>query len=587
VIHRMAATPSSLLAEATHSSELVHLELLLDQCKFYPQKRLAVLAGSAISTIKYHNGLYNNEVKPQDRCFVYYFEDYAVPPCRESSQREISPPPPSISSLMKRWSAQECGNEKCTGWIGLVLSLPIVCHFAATAVPTLKKEQVQQVRHDGLSSGKATDRKENLKLLSMIHSDDSPHPTVHKNCWILRDCINVVQNYDPPTFELTFALERSKMYSTKLMILDGTVMECKSAMTSCLGGNNRYDNTEAEKSSIPDLTKGERCWVHVRSSVKSFWEELQGGVAVIGQHDQTGWIQLTQSVRVTCRILILPSNLLQGNDVLRNPRKGGTVLLECQEILEVQCHDEKMRKQPNCTGATTAISFMHRLGDRSFTSNTSNKSCNVLPALHNRRERHSVFAKWLVEKFGVEVLSAGSGVLDVAGGKGELCQALFDLGVRNATLLDPQPRCNPEKAPFQVIRKSLIGDASDLTNDENDERISRLVRTCSFVAGMHPDGATEAIIDLSLRLGVPFAILPCCYSRKLFPIKPLEQQKPRDNQRQNGTKSVDPHQSYSIFCQHLVEKAPIGMTFQVENLPFQGRNKVIYFSNFSCQVISQ
>jgi hypothetical protein len=102
---------------------------------------------------------------------------------------------------------------------------------------------------------------------------------------------------------------------------------------------------------------------------------------------------------------------------------------------------------------------------------------------------------------------------------------------------------------------------------------------------MHPDSATLAIIDTSLRLGVPFAILPCCFSHKLFPDERRKLVQASDEDRVKHVAS-NPFQSYSIFCQYLLEKAPVGLQFQVENLSFQGRNKVIYFSSYSCTEIS-
>ena len=38
----------------------------------------------------------------------------------------------------------------------------------------------------------------------------------------------------------------------------------------------------------------------------------------------------------------------------------------------------------------------------------------------------------------------------------------------------------------------------------------------------------------------------------------------------------DPVRSYSAFCQYLLDMAPSNETFEVDYLPFVGRNKVIF-----------
>ena len=85
---------------------------------------------------------------------------------------------------------------------------------------------------------------------------------------------------------------------------------------------------------------------------------------------------------------------------------------------------------------------------------------------------------------------------------------------------------------------------------------------------MHPDQATEAIVDMALRLGKPFSILPCCVMAKLFP------------HRMQNRRGNQPVRSHSAFCQYLLDKAKtVGTKFEVDHLPFDGRNKVIYFTN--------
>ncbi|KAG2484381.1 hypothetical protein HYH03_016797 [Edaphochlamys debaryana] len=55
------------------------------------------------------------------------------------------------------------------------------------------------------------------------------------------------------------------------------------------------------------------------------------------------------------------------------------------------------------------------------------------------RWRVSAFRGWLLDTFGLERLCQGSGVLDVAGGKGELAFELLNLNGVPSTLLDPRP----------------------------------------------------------------------------------------------------------------------------------------------------
>lgn len=530
------------------------MELLLDQCKFYPIHRRCVLAGTILSKRTFDDECSKRQQQQQqhpqlgDRCLVYYSEENAATAANGHNCG------PTIASLMKAWNALECGNDKCTGWIRLVQSLAITCHFSASTATPARKQSSQQK--------KSRSRNNNNKDNSATSNDSSQQQQQQQpNCWIWEGCIHVQHNSVPETLQLTFSLEQAKFYSTKLMVLDGTVVAC----------HDLSDDDDTGESILP---VGERCWVHVRSEIKTLLAKLQGkddnddsnneNIFVNHNLDPTGWMQLTESIMVECRLWRM--GIGRNNSFLpsRNP-KTGALLLECYEIIDVEF-------------PLTTTSF-RRLGERS--SRGKSGDTHLLPALLDRKERHVVFAKWLVETFGIEMLSRGSGVLDVAGGKGELCRSLLGLGVQHATLLDPDPRCNPEDELFEVIAQPLEGDGSDLTS-HYEEKVQRLVSTCSMIAGMHPDGATEAIIATSLRLAVPFAILPCCFSQKLFSNRSSRQDEA------GGTKRADdPYSSYSIFCQHLLKMAPIGLRFEVTNLPFQGRNKLIYFSNYTCQVIAQ
>lgn len=266
------------------------------------------------------------------------------------------------------------------------------------------------------------------------------------------------------------------------------------------------------------------------------------------------------------------------------------------------------------------IDFNARRANDEIASASRLSSSAKLMFIFTKAHRHFLFASWLVRTYGVELLNQGSGVLDVAGGKGELGVELARLGVKSI-LLEPNVRGisestqdeehntntddtsheNPSKldgehhpatsstpselpptdisaedmtrsasdflavpssptAQIPTIRLKLDGDGSALLS--RGDCAARLVASCSAVVGMHPDQATEAIVDLSARLGVPFAVLPCCVMPSLFPT--------RVDRRGCAIRS------HSSFCDYLLAKAPLGETYLFDDLPFAGRSRVIY-----------
>jgi hypothetical protein len=292
---------------------------------------------------------------------------------------------------------------------------------------------------------------------------------------------------------ITVRVERIKVVSSKLAILESVVLDSK-----------------------------EPCHVRIRGAHQT---------ALIGAANET----TNRWQETNFELVFITSSPV---DITVERNRKGIKLLECQEIVKID-DDELIETNGVNRGTIDHKKTQHSTG------------------LNEKTERHTLFANWLVEKYGVEYLSRGSGVLDVAGGNGRLSQAFADLGVPTI-LLDPVPRCSSISTTV-IIPKALYGDGSHLTDNNNDT--GRLVQNCSVIVGMHPDQATEPIVDMALKLQKEFAILPCCVMPRLFPAR-----------RQP---SGDPVRSYNSFCQYLLEKAD-GKHFQVDYLPFIGRNKVIY-----------
>lgn len=269
--------------------------------------------------------------------------------------------------------------------------------------------------------------------------------------------------------------------------------------------------------------------------------------------DQYVISQALDSPKLDSKWTLFPDNqnviiLVNTSKTLERNRKG-VKLVECQQVVHVFCGDE--------ADETLIVKEVDN-----YNSDTASEHTKMGNTIHDKKERHCIFARWLVDTYGIDTLSSGSGVLDVAGGNGDLSHALAKFGVPSV-LLDPNPRCVID-VPFAVVAEALHADGKDLT-DRND-KVGDLVSQCSLIAGMHPDQATEPIVDMALQLGVPFAVLPCCVMPALFP-------------HRKQKRSNDPVRSYSAFCQYLLDKAPKSETFQVAYLPFSGRNKVIFRKN--------
>ena len=90
--------------------------------------------------------------------------------------------------------------------------------------------------------------------------------------------------------------------------------------------------------------------------------------------------------------------------------------------------------------------------------------------------------------------------------------------------------------------------------------VCTILQGCSAVVGMHPDAATESIVDFALAAGLPFAVVPCC----VFAVDFAHRRGPEGQ----------PVNNHSAFVRYLQAKAPdrIG----VATLPFEGKNVVLY-----------
>jgi len=97
----------------------------------------------------------------------------------------------------------------------------------------------------------------------------------------------------------------------------------------------------------------------------------------------------------------------------------------------------------------------------------------------------------------------------------------------------------------------------------------------SLFTGMHADQATEAAVDAALAARRPFAVVPCCVFKELFPHRqlppPQDQQGDAEGAQSRGR--CAPVATYSQLLQYLQAK---DARIRRAQLPFLGRNTVLY-----------
>ena len=83
--------------------------------------------------------------------------------------------------------------------------------------------------------------------------------------------------------------------------------------------------------------------------------------------------------------------------------------------------------------------------------------------------------------------------------------------------------------------------------------LSELAERVVLLVGMHPDQATEDVVECGLRNGIPFAVVPCCVFAHLDSRRPT---------------------TYEAFVEHLAGKDP---GVKRARLNFRGRDTVLYW----------
>merc|ERR1719239_1051189 len=178
-----------------------------------------------------------------------------------------------------------------------------------------------------------------------------------------------------------------------------------------------------------------------------------------------------------------------------------------------------------------------------------------------KKGRARVFAEWILTKYGRDYLEEGL-ILDIGGGRGDLA---FELATRHGldcAVVDPRPSklrrwqaSYQRKHPEARIPKHYQALFTPDFLEAQDIRLTSV----KLIVGLHPDEATEPIVETALALDLPFAVIPCCVFAASFPLRRL--------------KDGSSPSSYEEFLTYLKEKDE---RTEEERLSFLGKNTVIF-----------
>jgi hypothetical protein len=195
----------------------------------------------------------------------------------------------------------------------------------------------------------------------------------------------------------------------------------------------------------------------------------------------------------------------------------------------------------------------------------------------------------------VKALNKGSGVIDAAGGSGYVSMALGLVGVQS-TIVDPResvgklPKrdrkvwnralrsmpvhggvllCQPV-VPYDSLRAWFAQppprDVDTTFRHPDIQSIPvcgqdhDLLVNCSAIVALHPDEATNAIVEMAVQRRVPFVVVPCCVFSRLFP----DRLKPNSNL---------PVTTYLDLIDYLSSKHE---SIRQTTLPFEGANVALW-----------
>ena len=291
-----------------------------------------------------------------------------------------------------------------------------------------------------------------------------------------------------------------------------------------------------------------------------------------------------------------PKNVCNGSNEERTKKRVKIDKNACNTDDDLRHHGGDKREQGECVANFVIRVMLHSL-ERKESDYEGGVNVNVIDWVSASDASES---SELRDK-AIEALNKGSGVIDAAGGSGYVSMALGLKGIKS-TVVDPREavgklpkrdrkvwnrllRGVPLKnggassgsgvvcqqiVPYDSVRAWFArtppqdvdtsfrhGDVESIPvcGEEHD-----LLANCCAIVALHPDEATDAIVDMAVKRRLPFVVVPCCVFSRLF-----------SNRRQPGSNL--PVSTYDDLLNYLASKH---QSIQRTTLPFEGANVALW-----------
>mmetsp|Transcript_21586 Transcript_21586/g.41226 ORF Transcript_21586/g.41226 Transcript_21586/m.41226 type:complete len:458 (+) Transcript_21586:59-1432(+) len=214
-------------------------------------------------------------------------------------------------------------------------------------------------------------------------------------------------------------------------------------------------------------------------------------------------------------------------------------------------------------GLTFELSFHHRIACTLVDPVAAKLTTKQQRAVHKRSKMHAMRACTADASTASAPMSCGNNSHKtntdrINGSRSSELEAEPSAKPRFAdtsAVLDLPPLFSQLQCRFEANRKGQL-----LPSNPMSERLESLVHDASVLVGLHPDEATDAIVDVALANKKPFFVVPCCVFPNTF-----------TSRRTTSGAAV---RSYEDLCNYLQAKDP---RVQMTNLPFEGRNACMYW----------